>query len=161
MIRAILCFVAEGVSIDRDSGQFTAYAVIERLAASAFPLLVPRLAFFCLWERAGTDSQVPHAGLSVSLNGQVLAHQEIPIDFEQYLRTRCAIRLDMLTITEPGSLVFKLTVPDHHTAEWAIDILATEQAASVIAASDLRPTRPLYESQPVSISAGTLSVHRP
>ena len=55
MIRAKTCFLAEGVTTDRDTGQVSAFRLIQNLRTAAYPAAVPKIAFFCLWERADAD----------------------------------------------------------------------------------------------------------
>jgi hypothetical protein len=55
MIRAKTCFLAEGVTTDRDTGQVSAFRLVQNLRSRGLPVSVPKVAFFALWERDGAD----------------------------------------------------------------------------------------------------------
>jgi hypothetical protein len=158
MIRVKTCFVAEGVITDRDTDQISAFGLLENLHAESYPLSVQKLAFFCLWGRSSTDPQRATCEFSITLNGKDLVRQGVDIDFQQYLHDRCTIRLDGFALSEPGSVVFRLAIPGHETAEWALEAGRGASGASgtVHAAGSSR----IYESNPVSISVGNVNVHR-
>ncbi len=161
MIRVKTCFVAEGITNDRDTGQTSAFGLLENLQGTSYPLLVPRIAFFCLFERASADPERSTAELSVMLKGQDVVRQAIDLDFEGNLRARCTIRFNGFTLREPGDVVFRLAIPGHETAEWAIHADPVARAAA-----SSRPFGPpgsgrIYESDPVSISVISTKYHRP
>lgn len=121
MIRVRTCFLAEGVAIDRDTGQVSAHAIIEHAEAPQFPVLMQRLAFFVLWERQATDPARNRGEFSITVDGTDLIRQAMDIDFAGGLRCRVLIRIDSLAPPRPGRLVFQLGIPNHEFAQWGID----------------------------------------
>jgi hypothetical protein len=158
MIRAKTCFVAEGVITDRDTDRISAFALLDDVQAASYPLLIQKLAFFCLWGRTGMDPQRVTCEFSITLNGQDIVRHGLDVDFQQYLHNRCVIRLDGFTLNEPGVVVFRLAVPDHDTAEWTLDVVRT---ASTSTPRTVGPTGSgrIYDSGNVSISVGGANVH--
>jgi hypothetical protein len=155
MIRARTCFVAEGVSIDRETNKVSASALAESLAGSSFPLAVPQLHFFCLWERDEGDPARCATELLVTLNSREIARHALEIDFEQSRRNRYVARIDNLSVSEPGSLMFRLSLPGHSIAEWRIDVTSN-------AANDQPQERRgvVYESMNVTVTRGDVEIRR-
>jgi hypothetical protein len=157
MIRVRTGFLAEAVVTDRDTNQISAFGLIEEIQAASFPTSMPRMALFCAWERALTDSPEHRVEVSVTLNGRDLARQSIDINFAQFLRTRATMRFEGLTLAEPGNLVFRLAIPGHDTAEWT---LAALRKAPETRGAAHPGARPVYDSGQVSISVGSANVNR-
>jgi hypothetical protein len=120
MIRAKLCFAAEGITTDRDTNQVSAYSLVEHVEAPSYPVVMQRVGFFCLWERAPGDPTQCRAELSITLDGEDLLHRPVDIDFGAFLSTRCTIRIEGIVLRQPGALVFRLSVPGHESAAWAV-----------------------------------------
>jgi len=150
MIRAKTCFVAEGVTTDRDTGQVSAFHIVQNLRAAAYPVSVPKVAFFCLWERDVADPSRSVAEFSIALDGRDVTRQPVDIDFGQQLMNCCTIWIADLEIAKPGHLVFQAAIPGHVAAEWSL-------AAGIFAGAPLpapATSRQVYDLGPVSISAG-------
>ena len=158
MIRVKTCFVAEGVVTDRDTSQVSAFGILENVQADSYPLSVQKLAFFCLWGRVAGDPQRASCEFSITLNGQDIARQGVDIDFQQYFNNRCTIRLDGFTLNEPGIVVFRLAIPGHDIAEWTLE--ARRAAAAAPGAAGPAGSSRIYDSGEVSVSVGSVSVHR-
>ena len=150
MICAKTCFLAEGVTTDRDTGQVSAFRLIQNLRAAAYPVSVPKVAFFCLWERDGADPSRSLAEFAITLDGRDLTRQPVDIDFGQQLMNCCTIWIADLDIGAPGHLVFQAAIPGHGAAEWSL------AAGFVAGASPHAPatSHHIYDFGPVSISAG-------
>ena len=158
MIRAKTSFVAEGVTIDRETNKVSAYGLVEYLRTEAFPLYFQKLFFFCLWERENGDPERCRAEFSMTMNGRELARQGVDIDFAQLPRNRCVVRIDDFSVGEPGTVAFQLAIPGHGSAEWWIDVRHAPPAApGPVGASGAGV---IYESQTVSLSVGSVNVHR-
>ena len=161
MIHAKTCFVAEGVTIDRDTNQVSAHNLIEDIEASSYPLLIQKLAFFCLWERARDDPAQCRSEFSITLDGEDLLRQPIDIDFGQFLRNRCTSRLEGFTLAKPGTIVFRLAIPDHDAAEWSVTAGLTAPVASGHGAGPRSGgSRNLWQSETVTKSFALESFHR-
>jgi hypothetical protein len=158
MIRAKTCFVAEGVITDRDTDRISAFALLDDVQAASYPLLIQKLAFFCLWGRTSTDPQRLTCEFSITLTAQDIVRHGLDIDFQQYLHNRCVIRLDGFTLKEPGVVVFRLAIPDHDIAEWTLEVVRTASTSTLGTVGPTGPSR-IYDSGDVSISVGGASVH--
>ena len=150
MICAKTCFLAEGVTTDRDTGQISAFRLIQNLRATGYPVSVPKLAFFCLWERDGADPTRSVSEFSITLDGRDVTRQAVDVDFGQHLMSCCTIWIADLEIGAPGDLVFQAAIPGHGAAKWSL-------AAGIVAGAS--PTAPatshhVYDLGPVSIRAG-------
>jgi hypothetical protein len=161
MIRTLICFAAEGVITDAETRQVSAFGLLENVQASSFPVALQRIALFCMWERALTDTPECGVELSVTLNGQEIARQIIDINFAQFLRTRSTIRFEGVTLAEPGNLVFRLALPGHDVAEWVVTVnRAAPTAPGPVGATAAGASSRVYESQPVSVAIGKVNFHR-
>lgn len=157
MIRVKACFVAEGVITDKDSGQVSAYSLVESIEAPSYPVVVQKIAFFCLWERTLADPALLRAEFTVLLDGKELVRQPVDIDFGSGLRNRCTIRLDGFAPERPGKFLFRLALPGHETAEWSFTAsVAPPSAVAGVGLGDV----PTWNSGQFSMSIGTVNVHR-
>jgi hypothetical protein len=120
MIRAKTCFLAEGVTTDRDTGQVSAFRLIQNLRTAVYPAAVPKVAFFCLWERADADPSRALAEFSITLDGRAVKRQAVDIDFGQQLMNCCTIWIADLEIAGPGQLVFRAAISGHGAGEWSL-----------------------------------------
>ena len=150
MIRAKTCFLAEGVTTDRDTGQVSAFRLIQNLRTAVYPAAMPKIAFFCLWERADADPSRSVAEFSVTLDGRDVTRAAVDVDFGQQLMNCCTIWIADLEIAAPGRVVFQAAIPEHGTAEWSL------AAGIVTGASPPAPatSHHVYDFGPVSISDG-------
>ena len=156
MIRAILRFVAEGVSTDRETDQVSAFRLLETVTSESYPVPIARAAFLCLWERDSTDPSRCRAELTITVEDQEITPQTIDLDFGRFLRNRCVINIDGLVIGQPGKAVFRLAIPGHGAAEWTLAAKTTAEAAMTGATgSTLRA--PLYDSGQVSMSENSVA----
>ena len=148
MIRAKTCFLAEGVTTDRDTGQISAFRIIQNLRAAAYPVSVPKVAFFCLWERDGADLSRSLAEFSITLDGRDITRQAVDVDFGLHLMNCCTIWIADLELAAPGHVVFRAAIAGHGAAEWTLD------AGNVAGASPIAPatSRQVYDFGAVSIS---------
>jgi hypothetical protein len=160
MIRAKLCFVSEGISTDRDTGQVSAYGFVENFDAPSYPVTMQKIAFFCLWERTLADSAHSRAEFSITLDGKDLVRQPIDIDFGTFLRNRCTIRLDGFAPERPGVFAFRLAIPGHDTGEWVITASATPSAAADLGTQAPASPRHIWNSATISTSTGTVNINR-
>jgi len=158
MIRAKTFFVAEGVSVDRETNLVSAFGLMESVQAIAFPVVLQRAFLFCIWERLPTDPSEFRYELALTLNGRDLERRTIDTGFASSLRTRTTIRFEGLTLSEPGNVVFRLAVPEHDVAEWVM----TATAASHEMSGAVGATRPrhFYDSGQISISLGSANINR-
>ena len=157
MIRVKACFVAEGVIIDRDTNQISAFGLLDNLQSDTYPKSVQKLAFFCLWTRTSGDPERVTCKFSVTQNQRDIARQDIDIDFQGHLYNRCNIRLERFALNEPGTVVFRLAIPGHDTAEWTME--ASHTAAAEPGAVGPTGSSRIYDSGNVSISVGGANVH--
>jgi hypothetical protein len=148
MIRAKTCFVAEGVTTDRDTGQVSAFRLVQNLRSAAYPcrcrswLLLPVGAYRADPSRSRTE-------FSITLDGRDITRQAVDIDFGQHLMSCCTIWVADLELGAPGHVVFQAEVPGHGAAEWALD------ASVVSGAARSRPhVAQVYDFGPVSIGSG-------
>jgi hypothetical protein len=132
MIRQKICFVAEGVLIDSHTGQASAFNILEGIQAGGFPLFIQKSAFFCLWERDDTDASQYRAVFTVTLGNEEIARQNLDIDFLEKIRNRSIVYLNGIVIPRPGLVVFRLSVPEHATAEYTIEIISTPQVHQAV-----------------------------
>jgi len=150
MVRAKTCFLAEGVTTDRDTGQISAYRLIQNLRAAAYPISVPKVAFFCLWERAGADPSRARADFSITLDNRDITWQFVDIDFGQQLMNCCTIWIADLELGAPGHVVFRAAIPGHGAAEWTLDAGIVAGAAPIAPAT----SQHVYHLDAVSTTNG-------
>ena len=150
MIRTKTCFLAEGVTTDRDTGQVSAFRLVQNLRAAAYPVSVPKLAFFCLWERADSDPAHSRAEFSITLDGRDITRQPVDLDFGLLVMNGCTIWITDLELGTPGHVVFRAAIPGHGAAEWTLDASVVAGAAPIAPAT----SHHVYDFGPVSISAG-------
>jgi hypothetical protein len=158
MIRAKTCFVAEGVSIDRETNLVSAFGLMESVQAAAFPVMLQKVVLLCIWERSPADPPEFRYELALTLNGRELERRSIDTGFGNALRTRTTIRFEGLTLAEPGNLVFRLAVREHGVAEWGMTATAAPQA--VPGAVGAAGRSHVYDSGQISVSVGSTNGNR-
>lgn len=141
MIRAKVCFAAEGIATDRDTNQVSAYSLVEHVEAPSYPVVVQKIGFFCLWERTLADPAQCRAEFSITLDGEDLMRRQVDIDFGTFLSSRCTIRIDGFALKQPGAIVFRISIPGHETAAWAVTASRSGPAMERSAATAALGTR--------------------
>ena len=121
---------------DGESNTISAFNLLEDITADGFPLLVPRVAFFTLWEREEGDAPVHHARLSVSLDNQELLAQPLDIDFQGFRKNRTINRIGGLVLPGPGQLRFSLAIDGGTTATYTVPVTLSAQAPHVEVQAD-------------------------
>jgi hypothetical protein len=68
------------------------------------------------------------------------------------------LSVDRVTLKEPGTVVFRLAIPGHETAEWTLEAVSTATGTP----GPMGPSRSghLYDSGLVSISLGSTTPPR-
>jgi hypothetical protein len=158
MIRAKLCFVAEGVSNDRETDQVSAFNFYEHFAARSYPASVQRIAFFCLLERAPADPARCRAEFSISLDGEDVVRQPVDLDFGTLPHCRCTIRVDGFAPQRPGTILFRLAIPGHDAAEYSVTA-TTSPATATGRAAAAGAFDPIWNSGQYTASIGTVNVN--
>src|SRR5688572_2859702 len=127
-MRAVISLVAVGVIRNADGDQVSIFNLVEGIAAEGFPLFVPNLSFFVLWEREPNEPAQYQATLNVRLDQRVLLTHGATVDFQQHLRNRSITNLAGLVIPRPGQLVFEMMIQNGPTAAYAVTITASAAA---------------------------------
>lgn len=147
MIRAKTCLLAEGVTTDRETGQVSAFRIVQNLRAAAYPVPVPKLAFFCLWERDESDPARVRAEFSITLDGRDVTRQPVDVDFGSHAMNDCTIWIADLQLGAPGHVVFRAAIAGHGAAEWALVASVVGGTAPIAPAK----SHHVYDSGAVSI----------
>src|SRR5206468_12047625 len=122
------------------TGQVSAYCVVQSLESPTYPLVLQKLGFLCILERTLTDPAQCTAEFSITLDGKQFARDLINIDFGTLLRNTVTARLESLVLDKPGSLVFRLAIPGQDAGEW---VVVARAAPSVTARpANETPTEP-------------------
>lgn len=131
MIRAKVCLVAEGVTLDHETGLATAFCIQESVKPPAYPSAAQKMTFFCLFEREPSDPSRVSGEFTIALGAQKIAECAIDVDFLQFRSNRMSLRVEGLVIPAPGALSFRLALPGHTAAEYTIraDAPAAQGAA--------------------------------
>lgn len=108
-----LALAAKSVIVDRDSGVPSAIGIMENITAEGFPLFVPELAFLTVWSREENESDEVSGELRVSVDGESIIQQEIPIVFRGSLFTRSVTHFRGIPILKPGRLLFQMKIGDN------------------------------------------------
>jgi len=125
MIRAKLCFVAEGIIRDADNNTISAFTLIEGLGAAGFPLFLQRLSFFALWLRDTEDPRQIGAHFRVNLGNTILNETRLRLDFIDQLKTRTVIHLQGLVVPQPGLLDFHMELEDGSNVDYSLEVTQT------------------------------------
>lgn len=133
MIRAKICLVAEGLSIDRESNVASIFTIIEGVQAAGFPVVMQKVVFFCLWERDNNDPALVHGHFKASQGENVLIEKNIDINFGESRRNRTAITVNGLLLHGPGKVLFQLALPEQHTvAEYDVEVSGPPPAVGLL-----------------------------
>jgi hypothetical protein len=121
MIKAKTCFVAEGVIFERDSGQVSAFNLVESMRGESYPLAVYKMAFLSLWQRESSDPRHYRGEFSITQGELLIARQTIDIDFLDHLRHRIRVAITGFIVPLPGAVVFRLAIEGHGSAEYTFE----------------------------------------
>jgi hypothetical protein len=120
MIRAKLCFVADGVSLDHETSRASAFLIQESLRPPSYPAPMGNLTYFCLFERDEVDPSFVRGEWTISLGAQEIARVNVDVDFMQHRRNHMTLRVEGLVIPGPGDVAFSLALPGHDTASYVV-----------------------------------------
>ena len=120
MYRARLSLVAEGIAVDTQSNNVTAFSILEELAAEGFPMGVPAIAYLAVVERGEHDDPSPAATLHLLLDDDEMMMQAVPLRFGGGRRTRLVVRFPAFLVPGAGALRFSLRVDGVEIAAYGI-----------------------------------------
>jgi len=131
MIRSRLCVLAENVVQDVQTNTISIFGIVEEMIAQGFPLFIPKVAFFVLWERELTDPSRYDAEFSVTLNEQRLHTVPVTMDFRDGRRHRSIVALQGIMIPQPGQLTFSLRIQDVAEATYIFPVTAPQSTITI------------------------------
>ena len=127
--RLLLC--AEYVLTDRDSNNASVINILEEIAPTVLPIIIPRVAVLCIIERQEEDPEEAEILLRLTLHDQIIFEQQIPIDFLGRQRFRQTVLLGGLPITQPGILDVVVFLDDRVLQTYQVPVRTPPRAAAL------------------------------
>jgi len=127
-MKSILTICSEGIVQDRKSNNITVYNILEEVRSVGFPLLVQRLFFYSWIMREDKDKEESYdLRFEVSIDGEEILTQGVPINFNKKPRTRTIIEIAGLPIPKIGNLSFKLSYKNKNLGEYCVMVKAVDK----------------------------------
>lgn len=120
MISVRFALAAEGASVDRDSNQLSIFNILEGIQAESFPVFMQRIVFVVQLVREEGDENAFQAKFVLTVGNAEITAQMLNVDFMGKPRNRIVVRLGGFVVPQPGTLTFRLTLPNGQVAEYAI-----------------------------------------
>jgi hypothetical protein len=111
-MQTLFALASRSASVDTQSGLLSIFEVLESINAPQLPALLQEFVFITLLERADGEPDLHDGTIVLSLDGQVLHSQKMPIDFGKRKRSRLLVRLGGLEIPRPGILSVQIEGQD-------------------------------------------------
>jgi hypothetical protein len=121
-MRAIFAICAESVAIDGATNRLSIFHILERLQATSFPILVPRLTFIAMFERQPSEPSQFDLELVVELNGTTLHRGAMPVDYQGQAATRAIVEMSGLPLPSPGLVRIVALQQNVEMAYWQIEV---------------------------------------
>ncbi|MCI0488618.1 MAG: hypothetical protein L0229_18680 [Blastocatellia bacterium] len=106
MIKSKVVICAEKVIRDAETNSVSIINLIEGINAQAFPVLIPGVSVFGLFEKDKDDPTRFKSKLDIVHNKSIIFSTTSTLDFEDKQRTRFIVSISGLIISDPGSLEF-------------------------------------------------------
>ncbi len=104
MIACKLLLCAQGVVRDADNGSISVFNILESVQAAGFPLFVPQMVVFALFERLRDDPAQHEILFRLSIGDTELLATPLAVDFQDKLRNRSTVHIQGLVVPHPGAL---------------------------------------------------------
>jgi hypothetical protein len=116
-IRVQFALCAQSVSVDRASNRLTIINVIDHWPASVIPVVIPAIAFVCIFESDKDEAVAYQGNIEILLNEQRILASQVPISFTNGRLARAVLTINAVPVNRYGSLSFRLAIPNEATAE--------------------------------------------
>lgn len=126
MIKSKLLFCAEGVTVDRQSNNVSAFNIIEQLNFQNLPVVWPKMVVLSLIERDEGDKGDWNGGIRIILADKEIADQKIVLPYKGTRRSRYIMTVGGLPITQPGKLEITLYSGEDNLMSYIIDVVVPE-----------------------------------
>jgi hypothetical protein len=127
MLTPILMVCSEAVSRDAETNTISIFTIFENFNSPSFPLLIPKLVVFNLFERVSDDPQIFDCTVRVLINELQLHEVPIRINFEDKMKSRTILTVGGLLIPNPGILTFNFIHDTRTIAQYKIEVINTGQ----------------------------------
>ena len=129
MYKVKLFFAAEGIAIDKQTNNITAFNVIEQLNFLNLPAVLQKLVVASLLEKGEEDPDKWPGKIKINLAGSNIIDQPFEHNFQGLFRTRTIMTLVGLPITEPGKMNICLCdKDDREIASYIIEVTLPKSA---------------------------------
>ena len=122
-IRVQFALCAQSVSVDRASNRLTILNVIDHWPASAIPVVIPAIAFVCIFESDKDESVAYQGNVEIVLNEERILAAQVPISFTNGRLARAVLNINAVPVNRYGRLSFRLAIPHEATAEAAFQVV--------------------------------------
>jgi hypothetical protein len=109
-ITSLIC--CESIIRDAETGQITAYNVLDDITAVGFPILIPKFSIYFFSHREPDEPESLEVKLSIICNGKPLFNQQFKANFKSKLKNKSIILIKGIVVGEPSSLVVKVETLD-------------------------------------------------
>lgn len=126
-MRLLLLACADTSVVDQTTNRASLFNLLEEVITPTFPIGIYSIAVFTLWEREPAEPDT-HAELTVRLNERQLMQGQLALNFQQTIRCRSILTLRGLPLSEPGILLFEITLAGQVVGSWRVLVTRTPQA---------------------------------
>ena len=121
--------VAESLAVDQSTNRASVFNIIDELAASSFPVVVPQMAAICAWNMSADDEgQDFQAVVRIMSPGEELREQRVNF-LGQHRRSRLIFRVFGLPIAREGDLRFEVELNGQYQASHTVTVRLGEPVA--------------------------------
>lgn len=111
-MRVLSVVCSESVIRDAENHQVTAYNILDDISAEAYPVLIPRIAIYFFSERTVDDAALYDIDIIIFNNEKELFKRRVQLNFLDKLKNKAVLKINGLTISDPGYLRVALVTPN-------------------------------------------------
>lgn len=126
MITCSLALVSDGISVDQDSKNVTAFSILEEVSPGALPALLPRASLLFVFDKAEGDPDTGNYMLEIVNGGETIFTREMDIRFEGKSRNRNIVKIVPLAIKNAGVIQFQAKIGGSIVGEYRIKVNAPQ-----------------------------------
>jgi hypothetical protein len=121
-MRAVYAVCCETVLQDLRSNNISLINLLDEVLAVAFPVLIQKITFVALLERAENEPSIAHCRLVGKLNGNIAFNFEISVDFQGRFRSRAVGEFQGIFIQAPGNLTMSFYHQEHELTTVTLNV---------------------------------------
>lgn len=131
MIRPVFALIADSVIIDQSTNQVSIINLVEQLHPAGYPLVVPRITVFAMFERLQDDDSTAEARVRILMDKDTLYDDNLEVDFGDSLLQRSLLQFQGFLLPSAGDLLVRVGVGRNSVKSYVVSAFPTGATPTV------------------------------